>query len=121
MIKVKNVLPSGKFDAAKWEEDNAELVHKCKSAYSRYLEKYVNATGVDEKIESLKELISFFSALKEEFDKRGSDYKLYFEETFTKENSRKINPLKDWVRELKDLEDSYFDLKEKELESIDTD
>ena len=38
-----------------------------------------------------------------------------------KENSRKINPLKDWKRELKDLEDSYFDLKEKELESIDTD
>ena len=121
MIKVKNVLPSGKFDAAKWEEDNTELVHKCKSAYSKYLEKYVNAKGVDEKIESLKELISFFSALEEEFDKRGGDYKLYFEETFMKENSRKINPLKDWMRELKDLEDSYFDLKEKELESIDTD
>lgn len=121
MNKVKNVLPNGKFDASKWEEDNAELVNKCKSAYSTYLEKYVNAVGVDEKIESLKELISFFSALKEEFDKRGGDYKLYFEETFMKENSRKINPLKDWMRELKDLEDSYFDLKEKELESIDTD
>lgn len=38
-----------------------------------------------------------------------------------KESGRKINPLKDWVRELKNLEDSYFDLKEKELESIDTD
>lgn len=50
-----------------------------------------------------------------------NNYKAYFEETFMKESGRKINPLKDWVRELKNLEDSYLDLKEKELESIDTD
>ena len=46
---------------------------------------------------------------------------MYFEEAFLKKNGKKINPLKGWVRELKNLEDSYFDLKEKELESIDTD
>lgn len=119
--KMKSVFPSAKFDATKWEEDNREFADKCKKAYSDRLVRYDSAVGVDAKIEALKELISFFTALKGEFEKRGGECRLYFEETFLKKNGKKINPLKDWARALKEFEDSYFDLKEKELESIDTD
>ena len=106
--KVKIELPWG------WFTHNKEYIVSWEKPYYELRKKYYSSKNVDDKISNLKALIQYFTKFKQKFENKGVYFEQYFDEMHLHNAGKKVNPLKEWKKELEELQDGYLDSKEAE-------
>lgn len=97
-----------------WYTENEAFLKPRDTEMYRLIKKGFNSENIDEKIEGIKELLSYTQEYKEECIKKGILFEKYFYEGHMSECGKIKDKTKQWRKELEELEENYLDVKEAE-------
>ena len=97
-----------------WVTANRGFIEPRDSKLADLMQIAANTREIDKKINALKDLITYYHTYRQECEERGGDFYKYFLGMHVYVNGKKDFLINKWQTELKNLEDGYLDVKEKE-------